>query len=99
MEPIQRFQNAVKENNLWIYILSLGKEREVQDKEVSKLIFEKFGFLPNNILVNRVLFRLKNDGYLNREKLKGEKAYKTTEKGLRQLEQMKNICQDLLQKI
>jgi len=56
MEPIQRFQNAVKENNLWIYILSLGKEREVQDKEVSKLIFEKFGFLPNNILVNRVCF-------------------------------------------
>ncbi|MFA5087149.1 MAG: hypothetical protein WC470_02520 [Candidatus Paceibacterota bacterium] len=99
MEPIKRFTSSVTEGNLWIYILSLGKEQEIQQKEITKLTFEKFGFLPNDLMVKTVLFRLKNDGYVSREKLKGEKAYKTTEKGIKELENMKSFCQDLLLKI
>lgn len=87
------------EGNLWTYILSLAKEGEVQNKEVSKRIFEKFGFLPNDLMVRSVIFRLRNDGYISKEKLRGEKAYKITEKGKKELEAMKNFCQDLLQKI
>lgn len=99
MEPIQRFNSSVQEGNLWVYVLSLAKEQEVQKKDITRLIFEKFGFLPSNIVVRTVLFRLENDGYASREKLKGEKAYKTTEKGLKELERAKSSCQDLLQKI
>lgn len=99
MEPIQRFKISVTENNLWIYILSLAKEQEVQKKDIARLIFEKFGFLPSSLIVRTVLFRLENDGYASREKLKGEKAYKATEKGLKELEKATSACQDLLQKI
>ncbi|MDD5568822.1 MAG: PadR family transcriptional regulator [Candidatus Pacebacteria bacterium] len=99
MEPNKRFISSVTDGNLWIYILSLGKEQEVQQKETSRLIFEKFGFLPNELMVRTVLFRLKNDGYISKEKLKSEKAYKTTDKGIKELENTKNFCQNLLLKI
>jgi DNA-binding PadR family transcriptional regulator len=99
MEPIKRFVSSMTDGNLWIYILSLGKEIEIQDKEVAQLVFEKFGFLPNGLMVMTVLFRLRNDGYISKEKFKGEKAYKVTEKGLKELEAAKNACQSLLEKI
>jgi DNA-binding PadR family transcriptional regulator len=99
MEPIQRFNSSIQEGNLWIYVLSLAKEQEVQKKNIAGLIFEKFGFLPSNLMVRTVLFRLENDDYASREKLKGEKAYKITEKGLKELEKAKLACQDLMQKL
>ncbi len=99
MEPSKRFANSISEGNLWIYVLALAKDQEIQEKEITALIFEKFGFLPNGFIVKTVLFRLKNEGYVSREKLKSEKAYKTTEKGLKELENMKNLCQNLLIKI
>jgi DNA-binding PadR family transcriptional regulator len=99
MEPLNRFVSTVTEGNLWIYILSLGMERETQDKEVSGLIFEKFGFLPSELLIKTVLFRLKSSGYIKNEKYKGEKAYITTDKGKEELRKMKKFCEELLQKL
>jgi DNA-binding PadR family transcriptional regulator len=99
MEPIKRFNSSVTESNLWIYVLSLAKEEEIQEKEVTRLIFEKFGFLPSSLMIQTVIFRLKKDGYASKEKFKSEKAYKTTEKGLKELDKVKDICQALLQKI
>jgi DNA-binding PadR family transcriptional regulator len=99
MEPNKRFIGSISEGNLWTYILSLGKENEVQEKEISRLIFERFGFLPSGLTIKTVLFRLKNEEYISKEKLSGEKAYKTTEKGLRELETIKSFCSNLLQKL
>lgn len=99
MEPNKRFINSVTEGNLWTFILSLGKEAEIQEDGVSRLIFEKFGFLPNELMVKSVLFRLKSDGYVSKEKLAGKKAYKITEKGKKELETMKNYCSALIQKL
>jgi len=99
MEPNKRFINSVTEGNLWTFILSLGKEAEVKEEDVSRLIFEKFGFLPNEFMVKSVLFRLKSDGYASREKLASKKAYKTTEKGLKELEAMKSYSANLIQKL
>ena len=99
MEPNKRFINSVTEGNLWTYILSLGKENEVQESEVSRLVFEKFGFLPNELMIKSVLFRLKGDKYVSRERLAGKKAYKTTEKGLKELEAMKSYSSNLIQKL
>jgi DNA-binding PadR family transcriptional regulator len=99
MEPNKRFINSVTEGNLWTYILSLAKEAEIKEEDVSRLIFEKFGFLPNEFMVKSVLFRLKNDGFASREKNAGKKAYKTTEKGLKELEAMKSYASSLIQKL
>lgn len=99
MEPFERFKKLNTEGNLWIYVLSLGKEEAVCDEEARRLIFEKFGFLPGNLLLKRVLYRLRRQGYIQTEKYKGKKAYLTTELGKVELEKMKGFCQELLQKI
>jgi DNA-binding PadR family transcriptional regulator len=99
MEPFERFKKLNTEGNLWIYILSLGKEREVPNDEVGRLIFENFGFLPGNFLIRRVLFRLRRQEYISSEKFMGKRAFKTTKKGREELEKMKKFCQELLEKI
>ncbi len=99
MEPFERFKKLNTEGNLWIYVLSLGKENVVCEEDLRRLIFEKFGFLPGNILLKSVLYRLKRKGYIKTEKFKGKKAYVTTEKGKAQIEKMRKFAQDLLQKI
>lgn len=99
MEPLNRFISTITEGNLWTYILSLGLEKEIQEKEVSGLIFDKFGFLPNEFLIKTVLFRLRSQGYIKAEKYKGEKAFSTTDKGKEELRRMKKYSEDLLQKL
>lgn len=98
MEPFERFKKLNTEGNLWIYILVLGKEKEVSNDEVRRLIFEKFGFLPGNFLIKSVLYRLKRQGHISSEKFKGKSAFKTTIKGIEELEKMKNFCKELLEK-
>lgn len=93
MEPFERFKKTNTEGNLWIYILSLGKEREIANDEVRRLIFEKFGFLPGRILTPRVLYRLERQGYIKKEKYQGKRAFRTTKKGIAELKKMKTFCQ------
>ncbi|MCK4474183.1 hypothetical protein KAU40_02890 [Candidatus Parcubacteria bacterium] len=99
MLPFERFKKLNTEGNLWIYVLSLGKEEEICDEDVRRLIFEKFGFLPGNLLVKRILYRLRRQGYIKTERYKGKKAYSTTKEGIAELEKTKNFCQKLLQKV
>ena len=99
MEPIKRFTSSIQEGNLWIYVLSLAKEVEIKEEDVVALIFEKFGFLPNSLMIKTVIFRLKKDGYISKEKFAGKKAYKISEKGIVELERAREKCQELLQKI
>lgn len=98
MLPFQRFKKLNTEGNLWVYVLSLGKE-VVCDEDLRRLIFEKFGFLPENLLLKNILYRLRRQGYIKTERYKGKRAYETTEEGLRELEKMRSFCQELLQKI
>ncbi len=99
MKPFERFKKSNTDNNLWIYILSLAKNKEVPNNEVRKLVFEKFEFLPGTILTPRVLYRLEREGYIKRERFQGKRAYKTTGKGMAELDKMKLFCKELLDKI
>lgn len=99
MLPFERFKKMNTEGNLWIFILSLGKEELIQTENIRRLIFEKFDFLPGIILTERVLYRLRSYGFVKSEKYKGKRAYKTTEKGKAELGKMKVFSQELLQKL
>lgn len=99
MEPFQRFKKLNTEGNLWVYLLHLGKEGEICDEDSCRLIFEKFGWLPGNLLAKRVLYLLRRNEYIKTEKYKGKKAYRTTAKGLAELGKMKEFYKELLQKI
>jgi len=99
MLPFQRFKKLNTEGNLWVYILTLGKEEEICDEDARRLIFEKFGFLPGNLSVKKVLYRLRRQGYIKTERYKGKKAYSTTQEGIKELEKTRNFFQELLQKV
>lgn len=99
MEPFKRFKKLNTEGNLWIYILLLGKEGEIPNEDIQKLVFEKFGFLPNKLLVSKVLFQLRTAGYIKGEKYKGKRAYRTTKSGVAELEKMKKFCQGLINRV
>lgn len=99
MLPFERFKKSNTENNLWIYILTLGKEKEITNEEIRSLIFEKFGFLPGKLLIKRVLYRLRTQGYIKKEKFKGKPAFSTTKKGVKELEKMKSFSKELLEKL
>lgn len=99
MQPFQRFKKSNTKNNLWMYILSLAKEQKICNEDIRGLIFEKFGFLPSVFSIIKVLYRLKSQNYIINERYKSKKAYKTTNKGLTELEKMKNFSQKLLKKL
>lgn len=99
MQPFERFKKTNTEGNLWIYILELGKEGETPDSDVTKLVFEKFGFLPGEMLTKSVLYKLRNNGFIKTEKFQGKKSFSTTEEGKKELEKMREFCQGILEKI
>jgi DNA-binding PadR family transcriptional regulator len=99
MQPFERFKKTNTEGNLWIYILELGKEEETPDSDVTKLVFEKFGFLPGELMTSSVLYKLRRGGFIKSEKFQGKKAFSTTEEGRRELEKMRGFCQGILEKI
>ena len=99
MLPYERFKRLSTEGNLWIYVLALGKEDVVCEEDIRKLIFEKFGFLPGAILLKTVLYRLKRRGYIESERYKGKRAYRTTEEGKKEMEKTVKFCQKLIDRI
>jgi DNA-binding PadR family transcriptional regulator len=99
MEPFERFKNSSTNGNIWIYVLSLAEEKPLPKRKAESLIFEKFGFLPSKFTCQRVLGRLEKGKYIESRKYQGEKAYTITKKGRKELQKMKEFCQNLLQKL
>ena len=97
--PFKRFKDSTKEKNLWVYILFLGKDQEFIKDKVRVTILEKFDFLPNFFTVEKVFYRLEQDGFIQKEKLKGKKAYRTTEKGKEELEKLLSYTIELIEKL
>jgi len=84
---------------LWIYILSLLKERELYGWEIRSLIEKNFDFRPGLITPYRVLYRLQGDGFVKSELKERRRIYKITEKGKKELEKAKNFYREILTKI
>lgn len=96
--PFQRFKDSTKEKNLWLYILFLGKDQEVAKDSLKATILEKFDFLPSFLRIQKVLYRLEQDGYIAKERFKGKKAYIATDKGREELQKMISYTEELLDK-
>ena len=99
MLPFERLEKSNKIENLWIYILSLLKERVVYGWEIPPLIERKFGFKPGKITPYRVLYRLEQTGFVKSKTEEKRRIYKITEKGKKELKLAKEFYRELLQKI
>jgi PadR family transcriptional regulator PadR len=94
--PSQRFERSVTKDNLWIYILSLLKKREMYPYELKKSIESDFGFSPGNVTAYIVLKKLKAGGYvktMRKDRGKGPERtfFMITQKGMGELEKAREI--------
>jgi DNA-binding PadR family transcriptional regulator len=99
MLPFERLQKSNTKENLWIYILSLLKERGLYGWEIRSLIEKNFNFRPGLITPYRVLYRLQADGFVKSELKERRRIYKITRKGEEELKKAKNFYREILNKI
>lgn len=99
MLPFERLQKLNTRGNLWIYILSLLKTREIYGWEIRSLVDKKFNFKPGLITPYRVLYRLEKDGFVKSKMEDRRRIYEITKKGKTELEKAKDFYQQLLKKI
>jgi len=99
MLPLERLQKSNTKENLWLYILSLLKNREIYGWEIPSLIERKFNFKPGRITPYRVLYRLEKEGFVKSELKERRRVYKVTEKGKKELQEAKNFYREILNKL
>lgn len=97
----QRLVRKLTKENLWIYILSLLRERPVYGYHIRDAISQRFGFSPSRVTCYAVLLRLRQAGYVTVERTEkgGEgpprKYYKITAKGSETLDRAKQYLREL----
>ncbi len=99
MLPLERLRKLNTKGNLWIYILSLLKKREIYGWEIRSLVDKKFNFKPGLITPYRVLYRLEKEGFVKSKMRDRRRIYEITEKGKEELKKAKNFYRELLKKI
>ncbi|MCD6348462.1 MAG: PadR family transcriptional regulator [Candidatus Korarchaeota archaeon] len=86
-------QDKLTKENLWIYVLSILRERPAYPYEISDLIEERFGWRPARVTAYIVMRSLKSKGYVRMSKRKGEETgkmrnyYEITDSGKKLLEE------------
>ena len=104
-DPMDRLREKMTKEVLWIYILSLLKERPMYAYELKNKIKEKFGFEPATVSSYVVLYKLEKDGYVTSKWQESEtgkpsrKYYGLTEKGRKLLEEGINFIENILEKL
>jgi len=94
--PSERFEASITKDNLWIYILTLLRKKELYAYELNEKIERQFSFSPGNVTAYIVLQRLKGEGYVKaayRKKEGGPQRhyYGVTPKGLAELAKARAI--------
>jgi DNA-binding PadR family transcriptional regulator len=102
--PSERLRRSMTSDNLWLYILTLLKNKEMYPYEIREKIRDRFGFLPGNVTAYIVLEKLKAGGYVKigrKEKIGGpERAYyKITQKGKTELGKAGKIFGEISKKL
>ncbi len=85
-KPLIRLKRKLTIENLWIYVIASLMIKPTYAYHVRKLINEFFGFSPATITLYSVVYRLKKSGLIKEELVSGEKVYKPTDEGIKELE-------------
>lgn len=85
-KPLVRLKRKLTTENLWIYVIASLMIEPTYAYHVRKLINEFFGFSPTTITLYSVIYRLKKSGLIKEELVSGEKIYKPTDEGIKELE-------------
>jgi DNA-binding PadR family transcriptional regulator len=74
---------------LWVYLLSLLKKKPSHAYVLRKKIKEKFDFLPGNVSVYVILYKLESRGFVKAKMDNTKKVYSITPKGKKLLQSAK----------
>ena len=94
--PSERLIKKVQKENLWMFILRLIEKNSMYGNEIREKIKNSFGFWCGNMTAYKVLYLLKNGGYVNSEKKNGKVYYKATQKGIKELKEAENFLKSLI---
>ena len=84
---------------LWIYLLSLLKKKPSHAYVLRKEIEEKFGFLPGNVSVYVVLYKLQKHGFVKSKQEGNRSVYSITSKGKGLLKEAKAELENTLKMV
>ena len=99
MTPFERLQKSNTKENLWIYILTVLKDKANYAWDLPSIIEKEFGFRPGNITPYRVLYRLEDQGFVKSILQERRRVYKITVAGQNELEKVKQFYESILKKI
>ena len=86
---IERLKRKLGIELLWIYLLSMLKKKPSHAYVLRKEIEEKFGFLPGNVSVYVVLYKLKKHGFVRAKRDGNKSVYHITASGKSLLKEAK----------
>jgi PadR family transcriptional regulator PadR len=101
-KPLKRLERKITIENLWIYILSLLKERPMYAYEIRENVSVRFGFDLGQVTAYVVLYKLEKSGHVNsewKETVRQRKYYRITESGEELLEKGIELLDNLTEKI
>lgn len=90
-----RLVKKLTKENLWLYVISVLKEKPRYGYEVKKAIKEKFNFSPSTVTVYAVLYRMVREGLIKKVKRNGETYYVPTKYGLETFERAKEFINSI----
>jgi len=99
MKPLQRRKEYNTKGNLWIYILFLLNKERMHAWSIQSLVEKRFGFKPGRITAYRVLYRLREEGFVKSEIRERRRIYQITKKGKEQLVLARQLYKEILNKI
>ena len=99
MKPLERLQKLNTNDCLWIYVLSILKEKPFHAYAIRGEIEKRFGFRPGNVTSYKVLYLLTKSGYTTKKKDDRRVVYTITESGKKELRKASNFYKQLIKNI
>lgn len=96
---LKRLKEKTTKDILWIYILSLLKEKDMYAYEIRDEIYKKFGFKPARITSYVVLYRLEKEGYVKSYWKEDRKYYSINSRGKELLNEGIQYLKEIIEKI
>lgn len=98
-KPLTRLKRKLTVENLWVYVIASLMIKPTYAYRVRKLINELFGFSPTTITLYSVIYRLKKNGLIEEEFVSGERIYKPTEEGVKELLEAISYLEQMIKRL
>ena len=96
---IDRLKRKLGIELLWIYLLSMLKKKPSHAYVLRKEVESKFGFLPGNVSVYVVLYKLEKHGFVKSKQEGNKSVYSITDSGKRLLKVAKKELENTLKMV